>query len=293
MFNLEKIINDFKGNGESIIVPNSKKLTGGYKININKYSGLVSVINRRNSKEIADVWSNKIFGKNFSNSTYTARIPAVISRQTYVLETIISKLKLKSKILCDLGAGEGDFLKMLKEKKLTSKIFGIEPSKKNCSILNKYKIKNYQGTIEEYANKKNRLKFDILTMMWTLCNTSDCYEVIKSANSLCKKNGYIVIAESSRILVPYKKPIQMYIRKGNPDIHSYHFSKNSLCNLLVLNKFKPVYVNRYIDSDCLVVIAKKVDFIDKKSIKIDNYKKVRTFFSSWHSHSKNYKSEII
>ena len=128
-------------------------------------------------------------------------------------------------------------------------------------------------------------------MMWTLCNTSDCNAVISAANQLCKNNGYILIAESSRILVPNKKPIQMYFGKGNPDIHPFHFSKNSLSNLLIINKFKPVYINRY--SDVLLIIAKKVNNIKTKNLKIDNYKKVKIFFSNWYNDSKKYKSELL
>lgn len=115
-------------------------------------------------------------------------------------------------------------------------------------------------------------------MMWTLCNTLNANDVINSANKICKKNGYLLIAESSRILVPYKKPIQMYFSKENPDLHPYHFTKNSLCNLLILKKFKPVYINRYIDSDSLVVIAKKINFIEKKNLNLIIIKKLKTFF---------------
>ena len=288
----KKLIDDFKGAGKVISIPNIRKLTGGYDINISKYSGLVSVIKRRSSKKIADEWSNKIFGTSFTNKTYTARIPAVTARLTYVLETIISELKVKSKSICDLGAGEGDFLKMLKQKKLTKNIFAVEPSIKNCKLLNKNNIKNFQGTIEDYANKKKKRKFDILTLMWTLCNTSNCYDVISSVNKLCKNNGYIVVAESSRILVPFKKPIQMYVSKGNPDIHPFHFSKNSLCNLLLINNFKPIYINRYLDSDWLLIIAKKQNKISKKNYKIDNYLKVKKFFLSWYSYSNQFKDEL-
>ena len=128
--------------------------------------------------------------------------------------------------------------------------------------------------------------------MWTLCNTSNCYDVISSVNKLCKNNGYIVVAESSRILVPFKKPIQMYVSKGNPDIHPFHFSKNSLCNLLLINNFKPIYINRYLDSDWLLIIAKKQNKISKKNYKIDNYLKVKKFFLSWYSYSNQFKDEL-
>ena len=103
----------------------------------------------------------------------------------------------------------------------------------------------------------------------------------------------ILFAESSRMLVPFKKPIQMYFGIGNPDIHPFHFSKNSLANLLIINKFKPVYINRYIDSDYLLIIAKKINKIDSKSIKVDNFMKVKKFFERWYKESLNYKKEII
>ena len=157
----------------------------------------------------------------------------------------------------------------------------------------KNKIKNFLGTVEDYYKTKNKKKFDIITAMWTLCNTSNSFEVIKIASNLIKENGYIVIAESSRIMVPFKKPIQMYFGKNNPDLHPFHFSKNSLSNILLLNKFKPVYINRYIDSDYIVIIAKKIKKVEKKKIKVDNYLKVKNFFKRWYKESLNYKHEII
>jgi hypothetical protein len=115
--NIKKIIEDFDGTSESIIVPNSKKLTNGYEVNISKYSGLVSVINRRSSKQIADTWSNKIFGNKFSKDKYTAKIPAVVARHIYVLETIIDKINLKNKKFVTLELGKVSFLNYLKRKK--------------------------------------------------------------------------------------------------------------------------------------------------------------------------------
>lgn len=292
MIKISKLIEDYYGKGGNIVVPFSKKLTGGYKINISKYSGLVSVIKRRNSAEIAKEWSEKIFGRKFSKKNYTSKIPAVVARHTYLIETITSKLKLRSKSVCDFGAGEGEFLKILK-KRIDIKPFGIEPSKKNCHLLKKNKIKHFAGTIEEYYKLKNKKKFDLATIMWTLCNTSNSFEMIKIAHELIKDNGYLVIAESSRILVPFKKPIQMYFGKNKPDLHPFHFSKNSLNNILVLNKFRPIYINRYIDSDYIVIIAKKIKKIENHRIKIDNYLKVKEFFKRWYQESQRYKSEII
>ena len=116
MNKVDKIIRDFHGKSKYVVVPHSKKLTKGYELNISKFSGLVSVIKRRSSKQIANNWSNKIFGNKFSKDKYTAKIPAVIARHIYVLETIINKINIRKKNFCDIGAGEGQFLELLKKK---------------------------------------------------------------------------------------------------------------------------------------------------------------------------------
>ena len=85
------------------------------------------------------------------------------------METILLKLKIKSKSICDVGAGEGDFLKMLNERKISSNLFAIEPSKRNCQQLTENKIKNFQGTIENFSDQNKKKLFDILTVMWTMC----------------------------------------------------------------------------------------------------------------------------
>ena len=72
----------------------------------------------------------KSFFKKFENAKYTSKIPAVISRLTYVVETIIKEINTNNKTLCDIGAGEGDFLKIFKNKKILKKLIGVEPSKK-------------------------------------------------------------------------------------------------------------------------------------------------------------------
>jgi SAM-dependent methyltransferase len=198
------------------------------------------------------------------------------------------EINIKNKSICDFGAGEGDFLKIFKKDKITNKLFGIEPSKNNCKILKKNKIKSFEGTVEDFFKKNKGEKFDIITLIWTLCNTANSYDIIKCASKLLKKNGYIVIAESSRILVPYKKPIHMYFGNPDPDSHPFHFSKNSLTNLLILNKFNPIFVNRYIDTDYLVIVAKKTNKILKYKIIVDNYKTVKKFFNEWYKLSEKF-----
>ena len=126
---LKKIIKDFQGEGEYINVPNIKKYSKS-EVNICKFSGLVTVVKRRSDKKIADDWSKKIFSNKFSKIKYSASIPAVVARQTYVLETLRNLRNLNKLKICDIGAGQGQFLTLLKEKCPSVKTFGIEPSKK-------------------------------------------------------------------------------------------------------------------------------------------------------------------
>tara|TARA_Y100001958_G_C21139507_1_gene478606 strand:+ start:159 stop:1049 length:891 start_codon:yes stop_codon:yes gene_type:complete len=286
---LKKIIQDFQGNGKYIKVPNIKQYSKS-EVNICKFSGLVTVINRRNDKKIANDWSKKIFSNKFSKIKYSASIPAVVARQTYVLETLSNLKNLNKLKICDIGAGQGQFLTLLKEKYPSVKTFGIEPSKKNSFLLKKAGHKNFCGTIQEYNKKIDyKEKFDVITIMWTLVNTSSCLEMVKIANKMLKKNGIIILAESSRILVPFKKPLNLYFSPLKSDLHPFHFSKNSLSNLLIINKFDPFYINRYIDTDYLVIAAKKTASVKVNKLKIDKYRDVANFFNRWHKETKIYK----
>lgn len=85
----------------------------------------------------------------------------------------------------------------------------------------------------------------------------------------------------------------MYFGGNKPDLHPFHFTKNSLSNLLVLNKFRPVFINRYIDSDYLLIIAKKIDRVEEKNLKLDKAEDIKNFFRRWFKESLNYQKEIV
>jgi hypothetical protein len=101
-----------------------------------------------------------------------------------------------------------------------------------------------------------------------------------------------MIAESSRILVPFKKPIYNYFNsKFKSSYHPWHFSYNSLQNLLEICNFRVVFANRYYDENDLFVICQKQDKKKHRpKIIIDNYKKIIKFFRRWKIESNLYKS---
>ena len=296
-----KIINEIKkeylGLGNHYPIKNLRKVTGfnSFKndIYVSKISGLVSAIYRRNSKEIANSWNLKFQkGKKkiFNTKLYTATVPFVKSRLMNVLYTAINYTNFKKKKIIDLGCGEGVLL--IEGKKITEaqKFFGVDPSHNNCQLLKSKKISSFCGTAEEFAKiKKYHNYFDICFITWTLCNSSNCYEIVNAANKILKKDGILIVAESSRILAPFKKSIYDYITKRKKiDLHPFHFSKNTLKNLLIINKFKIMFTNEYMNNNELIIIGKKNIKIDIRKIKNDSYKKIIYFFRKWISVSQYY-----
>jgi 2-polyprenyl-3-methyl-5-hydroxy-6-metoxy-1,4-benzoquinol methylase len=277
---------DICGSKDAVELPHAREYTNGQPIHICKKCGFVHVKHRRSFAQIADTWSKKIYGKG-----YTAVIPAVRARQTYVADFIEKHLGLRNKEVCDIGAGEGRFPDIIRQPYYGATTFGIEASARNCQLLGKMGIEHFNGTIEDFlaAPKKQKRQFDIATIMWTLENCQSCREMLAGAWKLLKPGGHVVIATGSRILVPFKKPLYLYLSKNDADTHSFRFSANTLKSILAVSKFKSVHVNRYLDTDYLCIIAKKVDHV--VPWQGDPYLDVYNFFERWHVDTQMYYSE--
>ena len=81
----------------------------------------------------------------------------------------------------------------------------------------------------------------------------------------------------------------MYFGPLPVDLHPYHFSANSLTNLLKVNNFKIKHINRYIDSDILCIIGKKVYKLENSNYEVDDYLDVLNFFERWYKDTMFYK----
>lgn len=275
---------DICGADDAVEVPHVREYTGGQVIHICKSCGFVYVRERRTHKEIADVWSKELFGK---GKGYTSRTPLMLARHNYVAEFIDQAAGLRGKVVCDIGAGEGQFLNIVK-KDYGAEAFGIEPSGDNCKTLAGLGIPYFNGTCEEYVEKRSPSKeIDIVTMMWTLENSTSCNDLIKGAWDILKDGGYIVVATGSRILVPFQKPLDMYLSKNPVDAHCFRFSMRSLSSILAKNKFSVSKINDYLNDGILCVIARKTD--KASGIKKDDHKKVVEFFEKWHNETKYFK----
>ena len=280
---------DLCDSSDAIEVPHSREYTkDNVPVHICSNCGLVYTRHRRSAQAIADSWSNSIYGDG-----YTARIPAVRARQQYVADTIDVELGLAGKTLCDIGGGEGQFLEIAR-KEYGALVFASEASDSNCFHLELAGISHFQGTIEEFSESEasqNRC-FDLATIMWTLECCQAPQTMIQAARKVLRPGGHLVVATGSRILVPFKKPLnQFFSGTRERDTHPLEFSAKTLAGFMNTVGFETTFVNRYLDSDVLLVIGRRVDEPIEPSYPLDDPNQVANFFERWHQETQYYKDE--
>ena len=259
----------------------------GRPLHVCNSCGMVQVAFRKTPEEVKTAWADEMYRVDektrLSDATYTARMPAVHARQTFAMDFIDEAVSFRGKSVCDLGAGEGDFLEVLRGDDYgAGEVFAVEPSAANCRMLGERNIPNFLGIAEEYVDQaQDRLgTFDVVTIIWTLENCHSASDVMDAAWRLCKPGGRVAVATGSRILVPFKKPLQYYIGP-NADVHPHHFSAKTLAGHMAQAGFRMTDVNRFIDSDYLVMVGEKTDRTAPISWEGDNATAVLGFFERW------------
>ena len=291
---ISEVFEDFKGKIGKRTKPIifSKKISKS-TVYISKKTGTVYHSPNIGAQESLSAWSEKIYSKkiNTNKIKYTSNNPIMKSRHYYsalFLNDILKKGKIK---FCDYGTGEGNFgCELLKiNKKIQFNFTEHSPYiYKNTYNLIKKKSHDtfygYNGSIESSLMNKNFNNFDAASLLWTLCNCVKPLEILDTIHKSLKENGLLLISESSRILVPFKKPIyNFFVQKHETqNTHPWYFSFNSLSNLLEISGFRIIKNNRYYDENDLVIIAKKMDKkYHRPIIKKDNLNDVLKFFKEW------------
>lgn len=276
---------DLCGATESIEVPHCREYTGGQPIDICARCGFVYVRARRSAREIADTWTNEIYG-----GVYTARWPAVKARHVYVAEFADVAIGLAGKRLCDVGAGEGRFLELVRSEPYRVEPFGVEPSPANGCLMSDAGIDRFVGSIEEYVASRTEgsPRFDVATILWTLENCSSCRAMLDGVHSVLEPGGRLVVATGSRILVPFKKPLHYYLGDGPADTHAFRFSANTLRGILAVSGFETLETNRYLDTDYLCVVARRVERPVELPWQGDDPARVADFFRRWHVETRDH-----
>ncbi len=276
---------DLCGETESIEVPHCREYTAGQRIDICARCGFVYVQERRSAQEIADAWTNQIYGEG-----YTARWPAVKARHAYVAEWVDTELGLAGKSVCDIGAGEGAFLAMIRGEPYRARPFGIEPSPANGRLMAEAGLDRFVGRIEDYLPARDVAspRFDVVTILWTLENCQSCRAMLDAAHAILREDGHVVVATGSRILVPFKKPLHDYLGDNAADTHAFRFSARTLQGALAIAGFETERVNRYIDTDYLCAIGRRRSLQAEIPWQGDEPGRVADFFRRWHVETRDH-----
>ena len=175
---------DLCGSEEAVEIPYVRFYTGNQPVHICSVCGFVYVRTRRSSEEIARVWSEELYG-----GVYTAKKhPVMMPRYHYVAGFLTSHVDIASRKICDIGAGEGLWLKFLADNHDIVPL-GIEPSPSNCAEMAQLGIESFTGTIEQFGAKPENRSYraDVVTILWTLENCLSCIDMLKGAAALVQK----------------------------------------------------------------------------------------------------------
>jgi len=197
---------------------------------------------------------------------YDPSWPAARARQVYVAEFLVQHGLTKG--VFDVSVGDGFFIKECRRRGIPATGLVQGRSRPGC----------YTGTIE---NNEVEGRFPVVCINWTLENTADPVAMLRWARAY---GDHVVVATSSRILVPFKKPLWAYIDRSPVHLHPQFFSFETLRSTMGHAGLAVGINNRYIDSDYLVVVG-----VDGEGWwSGDHPDKVIEFFNRWHEDTKCY-----
>jgi 2-polyprenyl-3-methyl-5-hydroxy-6-metoxy-1,4-benzoquinol methylase len=269
-----------------------KYLPTGDSIHVNPITGFVTSSRRMSAENVAKYWSDIIF-PNKSEESYSAYNPFAQARLFYVMQSIAKFLNFNKETklrICDFATGEGVLLNLLRNNYPKLKISGTEHSSVLVESLTSNGFDVYIKTLGIQTSMSNKEQFDISTLTWTLANAIDPLSCLRDVVEDTKTGGYVCVAESSRILVPFRKSLNDYFSKTLPaDLHPSNFSANTLKLLMQLAGLEIVFINRYFDSDVLMIMGKKVSHqVEPKFF--DDQMQVVKFMREWELASEFFES---
>lgn len=292
--NIESLKQEFKSVSPDAVHLSflSSYLPAGNKIFVQPLTGFVTSERLMSDEEVVSYWSNQIFPDK-SIESYSAHFPFAQSRLLYVIETIALFAGLDAQAehsWGDFATGEGVLLELLATKFPHLRLSATEHSEDLVAKLQGKGFAVQQRSLGKTNKGTSSGEVDIATLTWTLANSIDPFAVLSDVVSSTKEGGLVCIAESSRILVPFRKSLKDYFSNTMPaDLHPSNFSSSTLRCLMQICGLEICYTNRFFDSDVLLVIGRKVAKTIEPSF-TDNQMRVVEFFQEWDKQTRYFES---
>lgn len=206
--------------------------------------GLIYLSPRPKKEHIKTFYPQNFYDPRKKSETHRSLLKTIASYA--MLDRIVNSRALKEKInivlkqhpkpgrLLDVGCAAGEFLHEMHT--LGWSVTGIDISKDMCHyVRSKYGIDVLNKDVENINFPKD--SFDCITFWASLEHIYDPMETLHNTNNILKDGGIVII------LVPNAESFEEKLFKRidpNPiDIprHLYHFSRKTLCRMLVENGF--------------------------------------------------------
>ena len=288
----DHVVASFKSLGvDAVPIPGlDRYVFRGQTLFVDQKTGLLTSPRKMSAAEIVDYWSSKIFSSS-DPEDYSALNPFAQGRLLYSLLTFRKFLSEAGRMptsphLCDFATGQGVLLDLARQFALDWTLSGTEDSAVLASSLvsrGHNVVRTGLGLGDSNVAQKIGANPNLGAICWTLCNCIDPIAVLSQVHETLAEDSYLCVAESSRILVPFRKSLGDLLSRTHPaDTHPFYFSRRSLAALLKVTGFEPVFFNRYFDSDVLIIIAKKLPSVERaQQIEVDEPKTVIEFMEKW------------
>lgn len=165
--------------------------------------------------------------------TVTA-IPYYYERRSIILGNIISLIH-SNDVICDLGCGDGEYIRSILRKKQKCKIHGVDISKEMIGIAKKQNVSNL-CTWEVSSNGISlEEKFDIIYSSALYAHISDdiMIQLLHNSYDHIKPEGNIVICEQTS---PFRYSGDTYIRRSTSEyIHVLETCGFKIKNVFVID----------------------------------------------------------
>lgn len=166
------------------------------------------------------------------------RLAAMIQSILLCRNTLMS-----ASLLLDIGCFTGEFLSECQ--KLGTDVYGVELQEEAAAIANiKFPGRILKSDVGKSSYNYFHKKFDIVTLLGCVEHLINPIEVIRSARSLLKDNGYIVIQTPISSSFP-AKILNKYWPPYTPVEHIHLFSKKSLFLTLKGLGFKDILMQQH------------------------------------------------
>tara|TARA_B100001540_G_scaffold247448_1_gene222857 strand:- start:811 stop:1641 length:831 start_codon:yes stop_codon:yes gene_type:complete len=156
------------------------------------------------------------------NSDYTD-IDSQGKRRNWISQFSYTKKYISGNTILEIGVGAGQSIYWFEKKGFD--VTGIEPDKRNVSMINKIlkKGKVIESSVEDFSSEKN---FDVIWMSHVLEHLIEPDQFLKNIKMNMKENGIFFIEVPN---CEHKPTLKSSIEE-NP--HLFHFTKNALIRMV-------------------------------------------------------------